>query len=75
MSRAQRAAEQAADYTVRITRRDSNGAAAYVSRGEDRRYGVQVSLDGLIACSCPDAMHRGTICKHAWILMKHLEAN
>lgn len=68
MSRAERAFTESHLYRVQITRRDGRSVSAYVTRA-DRRYGVTLSTDGVIACSCPDAMHRDVICKHAHLVL------
>jgi hypothetical protein len=49
---------------ITLTRQSESEIRALVKNGEGREYGVTIA-DGLITCSCKDALYRGVTCKHA----------
>lgn len=51
------------DYTITVTRQDEDRVSGYVVNGEGKEYGV-VLIGKQTFCGCPDAMFRGTVCKH-----------
>ena len=64
--RLQRAATILAENSlgITLTRQSEREIRALVKNGEGKEYGVTIA-DGLITCSCPDALYRGVTCKHA----------
>ena len=67
--RLQRAVNALADgsLTVTLTRQTETELRALVRNGEGREYGVTLTEAGAF-CSCPDALYRGVMCKHATVL-------
>ena len=67
--RLQRAVTALADgsLTMRLTRQTEAEIRALVKNGETKEYGVTLTEAGVF-CSCPDALYRGSICKHATTL-------
>ena len=51
-------------YAVTITRQEEEEIRGFVVNGDGHQYGVVLS-EGQSFCSCPDAMYRKGICKHA----------
>jgi uncharacterized Zn finger protein len=45
-----------------------------VKKGNDKEYGCTVTAAGAF-CSCPDALYRGGICKHAVVLALYVVRN
>src|SRR3954463_9037944 len=50
--------------TVTLTIQSETEIRGFVTNGDGNRYGVCLTEHGAF-CSCPDAMHRGLVCKHA----------
>ena len=50
-----------------LTRQTEAEIRALVKNGEGKEYGVTLTEAGVF-CSCPDALYRGSICKHATTL-------
>lgn len=67
--RLQRAVNAFADgsVTVTLTRQTEAEIRALVKNGSGKEYGVTLTAAGTF-CSCPDALYRGTVCKHATAL-------
>ncbi len=59
------------NYTVQIAKQTETQTTAYVTNGDGKTYGVTMSRD-LVCCSCPDAMYRQHVCKHARMVVEHL---
>jgi predicted nucleic acid-binding Zn finger protein len=53
--------------TMTLTRQTETEIRALVKNGETKEYGVTLTEAGVF-CSCPDALYRGSICKHATTL-------
>jgi len=51
-------------YEVKVTRQSETELRGFVANGDGREYGVVLS-EGQSFCSCPDAIYRKSICKHA----------
>ena len=51
-------------YQTTITRQTEEEVRGLVKKGSDKEYGCTISTAGAF-CSCPDALYRGNICKHA----------
>jgi uncharacterized Zn finger protein len=51
-------------YHTTITRQTEEEVRGLVKKGSDKEYGCTISTAGAF-CSCPDALYRGNICKHA----------
>ena len=64
--RLQRAATILAENSlgITLTRQSESEIRALVRNGAGKEYGVTIA-DGLITCSCKDALYRGVVCKHA----------
>jgi uncharacterized Zn finger protein len=58
-------------YTINVTGQSDTEVSGFVTNGEGPQYGV-VLTEGRAFCSCPDAMFRHTICKHAAVLALHV---
>jgi len=54
-------------YTITVTGQNEAEIRGFVKNGDGKEYGVVLS-EGHVFCSCPDAMYRHTICKHALAL-------
>jgi hypothetical protein len=52
---------------VTLTRQTPIEIRALVKNGEGKEYGVTLTAAQML-CSCPDALYRGSICKHATTL-------
>src|SRR5713101_52675 len=50
--------------TLTLTRQTEAEIRALVQNGEGKEYGLTLTEMGVF-CSCPDALYRGVICKHA----------
>src|SRR5262245_52798334 len=53
--------------TMTLTRQTGDEIRALVRNGEGKEYGVTLT-EAQVFCSCPDALYRGSICKHATTL-------
>src|SRR5215470_9338944 len=53
--------------TVTLTRQTEAEIRALVKNGEGKEYGVTLT-ETKVFCSCPDALYRGSVCKHATTL-------
>lgn len=51
-------------YAVTLTGHTEEEIRGFVANGDGKKYGV-VLIEGQAFCSCPDAMYRKGICKHA----------
>ena len=51
-------------YAVTLTSQEEEEIRGFVVNGDGHQYGVVLS-EGQSFCSCPDAMYRKGICKHA----------
>jgi uncharacterized Zn finger protein len=51
-------------YHTTITRQTEEEVRGLVTKGNDKEYGCTITTAGAF-CSCPDALYRGNICKHA----------
>ena len=67
--RLQRAVTALADgsLTMILTRQTETEIRALVENGDGKEYGVTLTEAGVF-CSCPDALYRGSVCKHATTL-------
>lgn len=54
-------------YQMTITRRTQEEVRGFVKKNEGKEYGCTITEAGAW-CSCPDALYRGGICKHAVVL-------
>jgi hypothetical protein len=61
----------AGDMTVHLTRESEAEIRALVRNGSGKEYGVTLTAN-MTACSCPDALYRGTTCKHTIALALHV---
>ena len=61
-------------YGITVTTRGEEEARGFVLNGDAKQYGVVLS-DRQAFCSCPDAMYRKGICKHAVALALHVIRN
>jgi predicted nucleic acid-binding Zn finger protein len=62
-------------YHVRVTLRTDEEVRGFIRKAdEEREYGCTVTNAGAF-CSCPDALYRGSICKHAVVLTLHVLRN
>jgi predicted nucleic acid-binding Zn finger protein len=53
--------------SMTLTRQTQNEIRALVKNGEGKEYGVALT-EAQVFCSCPDALYRGSVCKHATTL-------
>jgi predicted nucleic acid-binding Zn finger protein len=53
--------------TMTLTRQTETEIRALVKNGEGKEYGITLTEAGVF-CSCPDALYRGNVCKHATTL-------
>jgi len=66
-------------YRTTVTLQTEEEVRGYVRKGHDTEYGCTITAAGAF-CSCPDALYRGTICKHAvtlalWVIRNPLQAS
>ena len=54
-------------FTMTLTRQTEAEIRALVKNGEGKEYGVALT-EAQVFCSCPDALYRGSVCKHATTL-------
>jgi hypothetical protein len=57
-------------YAVTVTRQGEAEMRGLVKNGDGKEYGVTL-LEGAATCSCPDALYRGVVFKHAVALALH----
>jgi uncharacterized Zn finger protein len=57
--------------TVALTRQADSELRGLVKNGDAKEYGVTLT-EGCAFCSCPDALYRGLVCKHAVALALHV---
>lgn len=62
-------------YTVAVTFQDQCRVCGTVTNGDRKPYAVTLGMDDFVACSCPDAVYRKGICKHAVALALHVIRN
>jgi hypothetical protein len=53
--------------TMTLTRQTEDEIRALVKNGEGKEYGMTLTKTHVF-CSCPDALYRGSVCKHATTL-------
>ncbi len=58
-------------YTIALASQTEAEIRGFVANGDGKEYGV-VLTEGQAFCSCPDAMYRKAVCKHATILALHV---
>ena len=58
-------------YSITLTGQTEAETRGFVANGDGKQYGV-VLTEGQPFCSCPDAMYRKTVCKHAVALALHV---
>jgi predicted nucleic acid-binding Zn finger protein len=58
-------------YMVTLAGRSEQEVRGFVANGDGKEYGVVLS-DAQAFCSCPDAIYRKSLCKHAVILALHI---
>jgi predicted nucleic acid-binding Zn finger protein len=51
-------------YTITLASQSETEIRGFMANGDGKEYGVVLS-EGHAFCSCPDAMYRGAVCKHA----------
>ena len=54
-------------YAITLASQTAAEIRGFVANGDGKQYGVVLS-EGHAFCSCPDAMYRKGICKHAAVL-------
>lgn len=52
------------DYHVDLTLRSEEEVRGFIKGDDGRAYGCTITEAGAF-CSCPDALYRGSVCKHA----------
>ena len=58
-------------YTITLASQSDTEIRGFVANGDGKQYGV-VLTEGHAFCSCPDAMYRKAVCKHAVVLALHV---
>jgi hypothetical protein len=58
-------------YTITVTEQSEAEVRGFVANGDGKLYGVVLTTEHAF-CSCPDAMYRKSICKHAVLLVLHV---
>jgi len=61
-------------YHAKITLQTEEEVRGFVKKGNDKEYGCTITTAGAY-CSCPDALYRGSICKHAVTLALYVILN
>ena len=61
-------------YTVTVALQSDSEIRGFVANGDGKEYGVVLSQEHAF-CSCPDAMYRKSVCKHAVALALHTIRN
>src|SRR5215471_16330535 len=61
-------------YSITVTEQSETELRGFVANGDGKEYGVVLSEDHAF-CSCPDAMYRKGVCKHAVVLALHAIRN
>jgi predicted nucleic acid-binding Zn finger protein len=51
-------------YTIALAGQSENEMRGFVTNGDGKQYGLVLSEEHAF-CSCPDAMYRRSVCKHA----------
>ena len=54
-------------YIVSVTEQGETEVRGFVANGDGKQYGVVLTEEHAF-CSCPDAMYRKAVCKHATLL-------
>ena len=58
-------------YTITVTGQSEAEVRGFVTNGDGKQYGVVLTEEHAF-CSCPDAMYRKAVCKHATVLALHV---
>src|SRR5262244_1448126 len=58
-------------YIVSVTEQGETEVRGFVANGDGKQYGVVLTEEHAF-CSCPDAMYRKAVCKHAAALALHV---
>ena len=58
-------------YTITLASQSETEIRGFVANGDGKEYGVVFSEERAF-CSCPDAMYRKGVCKHAVVLALHV---
>jgi predicted nucleic acid-binding Zn finger protein len=58
-------------YAITLASQTEAEIRGFVANGDGKQYGV-VLTEGHAFCSCPDAMYRKSVCKHAVVLALHV---
>jgi uncharacterized Zn finger protein len=58
-------------YAITVTGQSEAEVSGFVANGDGTQYGVVLTAARAF-CSCPDAMFRHTVCKHAVVLALHV---
>jgi len=58
-------------YRITLTGQVEGEIRGFVANGDGKEYGVVLSEEHAF-CSCPDAMYRKGVCKHAVVLALHV---
>src|SRR5712692_10206876 len=58
-------------YSITVTNQDEEKVRGFVANGDGKQYGVVLTEEHAF-CSCPDAMYRKAVCKHAVALALHV---
>jgi len=61
-------------YRTTVTLQTEEEVRGVVKKGNDKEYGCTITAAGAF-CSCPDALYRGSICKHAVALALYMIRN
>jgi predicted nucleic acid-binding Zn finger protein len=61
-------------YRTMVTLQTGEEVRGFVKKGNDKEYGCTITPTGAY-CSCPDALYRGSICKHAVTLALYVLLN
>jgi len=58
-------------YSIALASQSETEIRGFVANGDGKQYDV-VLTEGRAFCSCPDAMYRKAVCKHAVVLALHV---
>src|SRR5262245_34671303 len=58
-------------YSITVASQSETEIRGFVANGDGKQYSV-VLTEGHAFCSCPDAMYRKAVCKHAVVLALHV---
>src|SRR5262245_33317469 len=61
-------------YTITLAGQSDGEMRGFVTNGDGKRYGLVLSEEHAF-CSCPDAMYRRNVCKHAVALALYVIRN